>query len=195
MFNKKANSMVSLISTQAGLISYLAQGQQVNYLHFWGHTQKAELTDKSCLSQWFIAPFHLDGQRYLTAEHYMMAQKARLFKDDAKLSEILASTTPKAAKQLGREVQNFDEALWNQHCFAYVVEGNGGKFSQNPALKDFLLSTANQVLVEASPYDRIWGIGMGVSHPDANYPERWRGQNLLGFALMQVRAQLRSSNN
>lgn len=187
--------MVSLISTQAELISYLAQGQQVDYLHFWGHTQKAQPTDKSCLSQWFIAPFHLDGQRYLTAEHYMMAQKARLFNAEDQLKKILECSAPSEAKQLGREVPNFDERLWKQHRFAYVVAGNLGKFSQNPALSDFLLSTGEQILVEASPRDRIWGIGMGASNPDANHPERWRGQNLLGFALMQVRAQLSQINS
>lgn len=187
--------MVYVVSTRAELVSYLSQGNSVQYLHFWGHTQKAEAIDKSCLSQWFYAPFTLDNSRYLTAEHYMMAQKARLFNDNNKLTEILACDSPQTAKQLGREVSNFDEQHWKQHCFEYVVKGNLGKFNQNPALREFLLSTGEQVLVEASPRDRIWGIGMGASNPDANQPERWRGQNLLGFALMQVRAQLRQMNH
>lgn len=195
MCNEKANNMVYVISTRADVISYLSQGKRVQYLHFWGHTQKAEVIDKSCLSQWFYAPFTLENSRYPTAEHYMMAQKAQLFKDNNKLTEILACDSPQTAKQLGREVNNFDEQLWKQHCFEYVVKGNLGKFSQNIALREFLLSTGEQVLVEASPRDRIWGIGMGASNPDANHPERWRGQNLLGFALMQVRAQLRQMNH
>lgn len=187
--------MVYNISNRSDLISYLTQGHKVQYLHFWGHTQKAKAIDKSCLSQWFPAVFSLDGCTYLTAEHYMMAQKARLFKDTEQLAAILTCDSPQTAKQLGRAVKSFDENLWKQHCFEYVVQGNLGKFSQNPALREFLLSTGEQVLVEASPRDRIWGIGMGASNPDANYPERWRGQNLLGFALMQVRTQLQQMNN
>ena len=187
--------MIPNMASRQDLISYLSQGNSVQYLHFWGHTQKADVIDKSCLSQWFYAPFELDNSHYLSAEHYMMAQKARLFNDAEKLADILACDSPQTAKQLGREVKGFDEQLWKQHCFAYVVQGNFGKFSQNPALREFLLSTSEQVLVEASPRDRIWGIGMGASNPDANYPERWRGQSLLGFALMQVRAQLRQMNH
>lgn len=186
--------MVYQIGNREQLISYLAQGNRVSYLHFWGHTQKATVVDKSCLSQWFAAPFILDNITYLTAEHYMMAQKARLFNDNEKLAAIIKSDSPLVAKQLGRQVKNFDEKCWSEHCFEYVVQGNAAKFSQNPALRAFLLSTAEHVLVEASPTDRIWGIGMGASDPDANQPERWRGQNLLGFALMQVRAQLQAVN-
>lgn len=183
--------MVSTMTDRHELIDYLAQGHSVSYLHFWGHTQKAEAIDKSCLSQWFYAPFTLEQITYLTAEHYMMAQKARLFNDSARLAEILACRSPQEAKQFGRMVENFENSVWQQHCFDYVVQGNLGKFSQNPALYEFLLSTGEQILVEASPRDRIWGIGMGASNPEATNPKLWRGQNLLGFALMQVRAKLK----
>lgn len=187
--------MVNLLTNRQQLIDYLSQGHRVQYLYFWGHTQKAEAIDKSCLSQWFPACFTLENLLYPTAEHYMMAAKARLFNDLDKLNEILVSPTPAEAKQRGREVKNFNEAMWKQHCFEYVVQGNSGKFSQNPDLRAFLLSTGDQVLVEASPRDRIWGIGMGANNVDAHHPERWRGQNLLGFALMQVRAQLQQMNH
>lgn len=183
--------MVNLLTNRQQLIEYLRQGHSVQYLHFCGHTQRADTIDKSCLSQWFPASFILDELYYPSAEHFMMVQKAQLFSDEETLAAILATASPQVAKQLGRQVKNFDEERWQQHCFDYVVRGNLGKFSQNLALRDFLLNTGVQVIVEASPRDPIWGIGMGASNSNANHPEQWRGQNLLGFALMQVRAQLR----
>ena len=120
-----------------------------------------------------------------------MAGKARLFGDDEAHMNVLRSPSPAAAKQVGRTVRHFDEARWNAQRFDIVVQGNIAKFGQNPAMRDFLLSTGDKVLVEASPRDRIWGIGMGASNPAATEPRQWRGQNLLGFALMAARDQLR----
>jgi ribA/ribD-fused uncharacterized protein len=187
-FNEKEHQNMN--NTQA-LIKHIAQGNTVKYLHFWGHQQKGQSVDKSCFSQWFPATFVLDGTPYLTAEHYMMAQKARLFNDQQNLDAILQCATPVEAKKLGRQVLHFDHTLWNAHCFDYVVQGNIGKFAQNPALKMFLLNTKERVLVEASPRDRIWGIGMGSNNPNACNPEQWRGKNQLGFALMAARDVLR----
>lgn len=181
-----------MMTDKAALIKYIQQGNKVKYLHFWGHTPKGNSVDASCLSQWFPAPFVLDGNTYLTAEHYMMAQKARLFDDQAMLAAILACAHPGEAKKLGRAVKGFDGAVWNQHNMDFVIAGNVAKFGQNPALKAFLLNTGNRVLVEASPRDRIWGIGMGASNPNADTPTHWRGKNLLGFALMAAREQLRN---
>lgn len=180
-----------MVSNREALIEHLAQGHPVKYLHFWGHTQKTDKVDKSCFSQWFPAQFVVDGDIYLTAEHYMMAQKARLFGDNEVLEEILKCEHPSEAKKLGRRVRGFDNDLWNQHNVEYVVAGNIAKFEQNPPYKDFLLNTKERVLVEASPRDRIWGIGMGGSHADACNPANWRGKNLLGFALMMAREQIR----
>ncbi len=92
-------------------------------------------------------------------------------------------------------VSNFDAELWNKHCFDYVVEGNSQKFGQNKALKTFLLNTHNRIIVEASPGDHIWGIGMGINDPNACNPQKWRGKNLLGFALVTVRNILRNEND
>lgn len=180
-----------MINNNKALISYLATGNSVKYLHFWGHTQKTHKTDKSCFSQWFPAQFVVDGDTYLTAEHYMMAQKARLFGDNEILEAVLSCQHPGEAKKLGRKVRNFDKTLWDKHCFDYVVAGNIAKFEQNPICKNFLLNTKERVLVEASPLDKIWGIGMDASHPDACNPAKWQGQNLLGFALMVTREKLR----
>ncbi len=123
----------------------------------------------------------------------MMAEKARLFGDAAARRKILATGSPSRAKAIGRTVARFDEGTWVAHRHAFVVAGNSAKFSQNPGLKSFLLSTKRRVLVEASPADRIWGIGLDEDSPDAARPQRWRGLNLLGFALMEVRERLAGS--
>ncbi len=145
---------------------------------------------KECFSQWYRAPFTLDGHTYATTEHYMMAEKARLFQDEATRQAILGASHPHEAKTLGRQVQNFEEGPWDAARFEIVVQGNLAKFSQHPALRTFLLDTGQRVLVEASPVDAIWGIGLAQDHPQAANPAEWPGLNLLGFALMEVRAQL-----
>lgn len=121
-----------------------------------------------------------------------MAEKARLFKDRETLKKILEESSPEKIKALGRQVSNFDEKVWKSNCFRIVVEGNCAKFSQEKSLQDWLLSTGEQVLVEASPYDKIWGIGLKEEDANAKNPARWNGQNLLGFALMTVRDTLRA---
>jgi ribA/ribD-fused uncharacterized protein len=120
----------------------------------------------------------------------MMASKARLFGDSATFERILAASHPKQAKDLGRLIADFDEAVWLAHRFDLVVAGNHANFSQHPELAEFLLGTGQRVLVEASPVDRIWGIGLAADSTDAASPDRWRGLNLLGFALMMVRYSL-----
>ena len=132
----------------------------------------------------------IDGIRYPTAEHWMMAGKARLFDDQATLQEILKTPDPKVAKALGRTVKNFDGAVWEANAPRLVTEGNVAKFGQNEDLRVFLRSTQKAVLVEASPYDKIWGIGLKATDERARHPDTWQGQNLLGFALMDVREEL-----
>lgn len=131
-----------------------------------------------------------DNVTYPTAEHYMMAQKAKLFDDMDIFNQIIQSKHPKQAKDLGRQVKNFDENIWNEKRFEIVVQGNIAKFSQNPALKAYLLGTGDRVLVEASPVDKIWGIGLAKDNDKIHSPLNWQGLNLLGFALMQVRDEL-----
>jgi ribA/ribD-fused uncharacterized protein len=177
--------------TRETLIAHLTAGGTADYLFFWGHTPKSEkLVDASCLSQWFPAAFEVDGVVYRTAEHWMMAEKARLFGDRDTLAEILAAPSPAAAKALGRKVQRYSDEAWARARSEAVVRGNVAKFGQHEALGAFLRSTRQRVLVEASPHDRIWGIGMSASNVDARIPARWRGENLLGFALMEARAHL-----
>lgn len=168
-----------------------AAGERFDYVCFWGHRPRAEgALSASCFSQWYPSPFTVDGVRYATAEHWMMAGKARLFDDAGALANVLANDDPAAAKAAGRRVRDFDEARWLAHRFDLVVEGNVAKFSQHPALRGFLLSTGDQVLVEASPVDAIWGIGLAAADPRVSDPSQWSGLNLLGFALMVVRERL-----
>lgn len=120
----------------------------------------------------------------------MMAEKARLFKDYETLEEILSSKEQGDIKALGRRIKNFKEELLNEEKFNIVKRGNLAKFSQDENLKEFLLSTKGKILVEASPYDCVWGIGRGVNEEGIEDPKTWRGENLLGFALMEVRDTL-----
>jgi ribA/ribD-fused uncharacterized protein len=173
------------------LVRAMDKGLRPKYLFFWGHQPNADGSiGNSCFSQWFNAGFEVEGQRYATAEHFMMAGKARLFGDDAVLARILACGSPAQAKTLGRHVEGFDEAAWQQARFDIVVRANEAKFSQNAAMRDHLLATGDRVLVEASPVDRIWGIGLAANDEAASKPRKWRGLNLLGFALMEVRSRL-----
>ncbi len=130
------------------------------------------------------------GETYATAEHWMMAGKARMFGDERIVPRILKARTPAEAKSLGRQVQGFDEERWVAGRFELVVAGSVAKFGQDAALLAYLLGTSRRVLVEASPLDRIWGIGLAADDENAVRPAQWRGLNLLGFALMEARARL-----
>ncbi len=121
-----------------------------------------------------------------------MAEKARLFDDFATRDKIHSASNPGLAKKLGRKVVGFDDAAWTEARWEIVVRGNVAKFNQHPDLRRFLLGTGERVLVEASPRDRIWGIGMGASNPNIEKPEHWRGENLLGFALMEARMRIKN---
>ncbi|MEM7032109.1 MAG: NADAR family protein [Chloroflexota bacterium] len=183
--------MTTEINNLATLIAEVQNGFQPKYLFFWGHQpHKDGQIGKSCLSQWWDSSFEIDGILYRTAEHYMMAEKARLFGDEESRQAILNVEHPNEAKRLGRKAKGFDEALWKQHRYEIVVQANVAKFGQNEALGTFLTNTQERVLVEASPYDKIWGIGLKEDDPKAQNPEQWAGLNLLGFALMEVRNRL-----
>jgi ribA/ribD-fused uncharacterized protein len=163
------------------------------YFFFWGHTQKVVgVTDRSCFSQWWPSAFTVDGISYATAEHWVMAKKALLFNDPESFDLITTASKPSVAKALGRTVKNFDAEKWNANAFEFVVEGNLHKFSQHEDLKQFLLQTNDTIIVEASPVDPIWGIGLPQDAEEARDPFKWKGPNLLGFALMDVRDRLKN---
>jgi ribA/ribD-fused uncharacterized protein len=180
------------ISNLATLRLAVGRGASPEFLFFWGHTVTDQPVGKHVLSQWWPASFCIDGQKYASAEHYMMAQKARLFGDEGMFCAVLSAASPAQAKSIGRRVRGFDEERWVAHRFDIAVRGNVAKFGQNHQLQDWLLATGEMVLVEASPVDKIWGIGLSADDQRARDPDAWLGLNLLGFALMKVRQVLRS---
>lgn len=170
------------------IIEKFRKKERLKYVFFWGHQPSADGSiTKSCFSQWFDCRFIADGVEYSTAEQYMMAQKALLFGDTEKYEKIMTASHPKQFKDLGRRISGFDETVWNRHKTDIVIKGNLAKFSQDPELRSFLLGTGERILVEASPYDKIWGIGMSANDTKCENPEMWNGENLLGFCLMEVR--------
>ena len=177
------------------IIKRFDSGEYLEYVFFWGHQSTSSLLTKACLSQWYPCVFDVDGITYNCAEQYMMSEKARLFEDNATLAKILASSDPKIIKAIGREVKNFNVKKWASESKDIVIKGNMHKFAQNIELKGFLLHTDNKILVEASPYDTIWGIGMKESEKGVMNPHNWKGFNKLGFALMEVRDRLSVKKN
>ena len=166
--------------------------KQNDFLFFWGHQPSKDGTiTKTCFSQWWMSSFKVDGIEYKSAEHFMMAKKAELFEDFEIMNQIIKANSPADVKKLGREVKNYNDAIWLENRYEIVKTGNFYKFSQNPELQKFLSSTGEKVLVEASPVDAIWGIGLASDHKNANNPKEWKGLNLLGFALMEVRDELK----
>lgn len=174
------------------------------FLGFWGHKGSQM---QACLSNFFPSTFqetikieeeHKEKSLTFTCtEQYMMYYKAMHFKDYEIAEQIINTpyTNPQIYKKLGRKVKNFDHIEWDKVCKSYVYEGCLLKFSQNKFLKKYLLSTGDKVLVEASPFDEIWGIGIPMSFKDWLNVNEWRGKNYLGFVLMSVRDELRKEMN
>ena len=165
------------------------------FLFFWGHQPSKDGTiTKTCFSQWWESSFIVENIEYKSAEHWMMAKKAKLFNNNEIFEKIIQCKSPAEAKKLGREVKNYNDVIWLKNRFEIVKNGNLHKFSQNQKLLEFLLNTNQRIIVEASPVDPIWGIGMASDHKDVLNPEKWKGLNLLGFALMEVRDELKHRN-
>lgn len=183
-------------SDVAGLRAAVQAGATPQYRFFWGHRPRADgcLSD-ACFSQWWPANFTVESVTYSSAEQFMMAEKARVFGDLKQRLEILSASNPDQIKRLGRGVACFDQAEWAKVRFEVVVAASLHKFGQNTDLRAHLLATADAVIVEASPLDEVWGIGLAASDASARDPLAWRGENLLGFALMRAREQLRAAGN
>ncbi|MFI7598919.1 NADAR family protein [Actinoplanes sp. NPDC049681] len=173
------------------LLAAHRSGKRIKYVFFWGHRpQRDGGIGTGCLSQWWPSAFTVDGVRFATAEHYMMWRKALLFGDEEAAGRILAAGHPRQAKMLGRRVRGFDEAAWVAERYEIVVDASVAKFGQRAELREFLAGTGKRVLVEASPTDRVWGIGLAATDEGVGDPARGRGLNLLGFALMEARGRL-----
>lgn len=140
--------------------------------------------------QWTRSPFTVEGVDYSCTEQFMMAEKARLFGDSEIWAAILATDSPRQQKALGRQVRGFDNDRWLRERLPIVIRGNLAKFDQDPVLLRALLATGDKLMVEASPVDRIWGVGLRADDSRIHDVKQWRGLNLLGEALISVRAQL-----
>lgn len=186
-----ASGRAHLARNAAQLAAAIRGGDRPHWLLFWGHRPEPDGSiGPGCLSQWYPAAFTVERTTYPSAEHFMMCAKARVFQDAEAEERILNAASPGEAKKLGRRVRGFNETEWSRHREIAVFVGNVAKFHQNPLLLDYLAATGSRVLAEASPYDRIWGIGLRASDPRATDPQAWPGLNLLGFTLMQVRQHL-----
>ena len=142
------------------------------------------------LSNWYMSDFVIDDIKFTSMEQYMMYKKAQLFNDKKIMQEILSTDNVGKIKMLGRSVKNYDEVMWNGVRQIVVYEGLYAKFSQNESLREKLLATENDILAECAVSDCIWGIGLAMNDDKRLSTEEWRGQNLLGFAIMQVREKL-----
>ena len=138
-------------------------------------------------SQWAPTPFYEKGIKYNTAEQYMMSSKAMVFNDAETLKKIRNTTDPKRQKSLGRKVKGFSDDVWDKYKYQVVKKANLLKFSQDENLMKMLIDTYPKIIVEASPYDVIWGIGMNANEEGINDEKNWRGTNLLGKVLMEIR--------
>lgn len=141
-------------------------------------------------SQWHKSDFTIDGNKFTTAEQYMMYKKALLFEDEEVANAIMRTNNPREQKALGRKVRNFNTDTWNKVCREYVYEANYAKFTQNPQMLDELFRTGKKLIVEASPKDIIWGIGLHYDDERIHDKSQWKGKNWLGEAIMRVREQL-----
>ena len=160
-------------------------------------TRRTEFTffwrSDSPFSQWHQSRFKIDGKTFNTAEQYMMYGKAMLFGDRETAEKILAARSPRQQKALGRKVRGFDESRWKAQRENIVYRGNEAKFTQNKHLLKALMDTGDTELVEASPTDRIWGVGMAEDNPLIHDRGHWQGLNLLGKVLTRLRDDLRAA--
>ena len=166
------------------------------------HSERSEIMQIICfhnpdeengyLSNWYMSPFTADGIRFSSMEQFMMYRKAVAFGDRDRAAQILDTEDVGRIKELGRLVSGYDDNYWNGIRQIVVYEGLYAKFSQNEELKRLLRATGKAVLAECAVKDRIWGIGLSMSDPDRLDRRKWKGQNLLGYALMMVREKLRA---
>ena len=178
--------------TRGKIINTYQTGKMPEFCMFWKHHPAEDgKISNGCFSQWWESRFLHDGECFCCMEQCMMLGKAKLFQDKEIQEKIRGCTDQQEIKALGRAVRGVDEKLWDSVKYALILTGNYNKFAQNAELRRYLLSTEDRILVEASPYDRIWGIGLSADDPRAHNPEQWQGSNLLGFALMEVRDEIR----
>jgi len=144
------------------------------------------------LSNWYLCEFTYGIYKYSSTEQFMMAQKALLFRDFEVFEKMLKTNSPKTLKRLGKQVKNYDDTIWGEVRQAMMHRGIRAKFQQNPDLLQKLIETDELILAECSPYDKLWGIGLAVDDARVQETAKWKGKNLLGSILMDVRSELKS---
>lgn len=152
------------------------------YYYFW--------ETKHPFSQWYKCLFKVEGQTFNSAEQYMMYSKALLFGDDLISEKILQINNAREQKKLGRTVKDFDKSVWDSKALEIVFKGNKAKFLQNPEILNLLLSTKGKTIVEASPFDSIWGIGLKEQEEASESIISWEGTNWLGIILSELREEI-----
>lgn len=143
--------------------------------------------DNGYLSNWYLSDFMVEGITFTSMEQYMMYQKAVVFRDMTIAEDILSTSGVAEIKAFGRKVSNYDDTVWNGVRQIIIYRGLLEKFRQNKELEQQLLATGDAILAECAVKDRIWGIGLSMHDSDRLDIKKWKGQNLLGFALMEVR--------
>ncbi|MCH5193680.1 MAG: NADAR family protein [Oscillospiraceae bacterium] len=143
------------------------------------------------LSNWHLSDFVYDGVKFSSLEQYMMYKKAEVFDDNDAAEKILNTDDPVKIKSLGRSVKNYNDIVWNGVRQVVVYEGLYAKFSQDENLKALLLGTGEDILAECAVKDNIWGIGLSMTDENRFDMSKWKGQNLLGFSLMEVRNRIK----
>lgn len=142
------------------------------------------------MSNWFLSDFIIDGVKFTSMEQYMMYSKAVCFNDKVIAEQILNTQDVAHIKELGRSVLSYNENIWNGMRQIIIYEGLLAKFTQNDSICEQLKSTGNAILAECAVRDCIWGIGLAMDNPKRLDISQWRGQNLLGYALMMVRNRI-----
>lgn len=193
--------MTSILSKSTSIFSNnpdIIPWKDLKVIGFCSHKPDLYPSDRqwmSCFSQWFPAQMVIIvneiEHKFTTCEQWMMWNKACLFKAENTAQKILATDDPKKIKSLGRtEIPEYNDDEWKKVRYEVVVKGNMAKFTQNKELRENLLQTGNRILAEAAHYDKIWGIGLKQTDPATQDQTKWKGENLLGKALMEVRQKL-----
>ncbi len=182
---KNSRLEVEIRKNEIEMMRKAKEAKREKFTFFWAGT----------FSQWATSPFKIDGVAFNTCEQYMMYKKALLFHDYTQAERIMGTSNPRSQKQLGREVNGFQKDRWERYCKGYFFDANYAKFTQNPKMLQELLETEGTSLVEASPKDNIWGIGLAEDDPKAQNRDTWEGTNWLGEVLNAVRKEIQDNHN
>ena len=142
------------------------------------------------LSNWYPSDIAVDGKRFSSTEQYIMYKKCMILGDEAAAKQVMATDDPEQQQAIGRSARNYHNTVWDGICQVVAMRGLLAKFSQHDDLRRKLLETGDAYLVECARSDHRWACGIGLYDDDRRDIDRWKGKNILGFALMEVRQAL-----